>query len=619
MASAKWVVFDVEADGLTPTKIHCLSFKDYDGNKGTLLDYQDIRDFFQRYTTYVGHNIIRWDIPVLRRLAGVLLPERIVDTLALSWYLEPARKKAGLEYYGEDFGIPKPVVYDWDNQPIEVYVNRCEQDVEINHRLWLEQLEYLNELYGTSDALWRFLKYLQFKLDTARLAEESGWKLDKERCTEAISRLSKERDDKIERLADAMPKVPVTNTYVTPKRLHNSDGQLSAIGLRWQDRLIEAGLPLDYDGTVEVVTGYERGNPASHVQIKDWLYSLGWVPQTIKYQRDKKTGELREIPQVNKEHGAGICESIKKLYELEPNLELLNGLGILSHRISILDGFLRNVDSDGLLRARVAGLTNTLRFKHAELVNLPKPEKEYGSDIRGCLVAPDGDELCGSDMASLEDRIKQHFIFPHDPDYVAQLNSSDYDPHLDIAVLAGMMTQNDSNAYKAGDHSKKGVRSTAKNGNYACQYGAGVPRLVITCGISKEAAGRLHKAYWERNWAIKAVAEEQEVITRRDQMWLFNPISGFYYSLRTEKDIFSTLVQGSASYCFDTWVSHVLRERPQITGQFHDEIILTVKKGHQDEIREFLQGTIEETNEFLELNRELGIDVQFGTSYDQIH
>src|SRR5690606_21063068 len=318
-------------------------------------------------------------------------------------------------------------------------------------------------------------------------------------------------------LKERMPVVPVTRKVNPPKRMYKANGELSEIGKRWHELLTRKGLPPDYDGVVEEVVGYNEGNPDSHIQIKDWLYSLGWVPQTFKYQRNKTTGELKEIPQINKEHGEGICDSIKLLYEKEPALELLDGLGVLAHRISILNSFLRDVDPDGFLTARAPGLTNALRRKHAELVDLPKPEPPYGDIIRGCLVAYDDTELCGSDMSSLEDRLKQHFLYPHDPDYVASMQSGDFDPHLDLAFLAGALTEEDVEGYKKEIKEVvkrvKPIRSIYKNGNYACQYGAGVSRLAITCGCDRETAERVRDTYWKRNWAIKAVAAEQKVKT----------------------------------------------------------------------------------------------------------
>jgi DNA polymerase I-like protein with 3'-5' exonuclease and polymerase domains len=219
--------------------------------------------------------------------------------------------------------------------------------------------------------------------------------------------------------------------------------------------------------------------------------------------------------------------------------------------------------------------------------------------------------------------LKQHFIYKYDPEYVDELNRPDYDPHLDLALMAGAVSQDDVRGYKAEDKQYisriKPIRSIYKNGNYACQYGAGVSRLAITCGCDVDTARRIHEAYWKRNWAIKRVTEDQIVKTVRGQMWLYNPISEYWYSLRYVKDIFSTLVQGSAVYCFDLWVRTVLDHRPQLTGQFHDEIIQHVKKGFRQEVTEFLQGTIEEVNQILQLNRRLDIGIQFGSRYSEIH
>lgn len=635
---AKWVIFDAEGDGLKPTKFWCVSFTDYLGQVGTLTDYTEIRKFFKCYDTYIGHNIIRWDLPELMRVIEVDEPESVIDTLAVSWYLDPRRKRHGLESFGEELGVLKKVILDWSTQDLSDYIDRCETDVEINRLLWERQLEYLVKLYPDPKDLWSFLRYLRFKMECARLAEESGWKLDVQKCQENLKLLCDKRDIAFEALGRAMPEVPSVSYRQPPKRSVKSDGSLSLLGIRWQKLLESQGLPPDYEGVVEEITGYEPGNPASHVQLKDWLYSLGWIPQTIKHQRDKDTGKIKEIPQIYTEHEKEICPSIEKLFDVEPALEHLDNLGVLNHRISVLSGFLRDAE-DGILHARVAGLTNTMRFKHAELVNMPKPEKKYGEYIRSVLIAFDDHELCGSDMASLEDRLKQHFIFKFDPDYVRQLNEKGYDPHLKIAVLAGMMTDAEVEEYKRinrlleKDETKKDVsveekglisrlkpkRSIAKNGNYACQYNAQIARLMITCGIDREAATKLFNAYWELNWAITAVVEEQVIKTVNDQMWLLNPISGFWYSLRNDRDVFSTLIQGSASYCFDLWGRIILSKRRQVTAQFHDEFVFMVRKGFRKEIEEFLNETIKEANEALGLNRELGISVQFGDRYSEIH
>lgn len=151
------------------------------------------------------------------------------------------------------------------------------------------------------------------------------------------------------------------------------------------------------------------------------------------------------------------------------------------------------------------------------------------------------------------------------------------------------------------------------------QYGAYPPRLVITCGISLEEAKEVFDKYWEMNWAIKKVASNQIVKTIDDEMWLYNPISRFWYSLRKDNDRFSTLIQGTASYVFDLWVRRILETREQLTAQFHDEVVLCVRTGFRESITKFLEQTIEDTNKKLKLNRRLDIGIQFGDRYANIH
>lgn len=595
-----------------------------------------MRKFFLEPKIIVAHNSIRFDKRVVERILGIKIENKIVDSLALSWCLFPTRIKHGLEEWGEFFGIKKPEIIDWDNLSIEEYTHRCEEDVKINFMLWEYLLRMLNHLYDKSqDDIWRYIDYISSKMDQAALQEESRWKLDREFAEKHFISMSNERTEKTDVLQTVMPKVPIKKIRKKPKVFFKKDGNLSSAASQWIDFCKENkiyGSPEE----VEYVSGYEEPNPGSPDQVKAWLTSLGWVPETHKQVKDKKTGEIREVPQINREKqkGGGVCHSIKKLYDKEPNLELLDGLSVLSHRIGILNGFLRDADSGGYLKARISGFTNTLRVKHTEIVNLPKVNIAYGEALRGSLIAPDGYELCGSDMTSLEDRLKQHYIFPLDPDYVNEMSKPGYDPHLDIAKLAGRLIEEDIEHYKyvnsLEDDVKKTVdlkrskeikfiRDIMKNVNYAGQYGAGPPRISITGGISLSEARELHKVYWERNWAIKEVAKQQIVKQVNGLMWLFNPVSRFWYYLKYDKDRFSTLVQGTASYCFDTWLKYILQERRQLTATFHDEGVWTVKKGNREACTDLMKRAIQKTNEELCLNRVLDVDIQYGSRYSEIH
>lgn len=615
-------VVDLEGNGFNPDRIWCVAAHNLSSDKARAsTDYDEMRKLLEKASFLVMHNGIRFDVPVLERILGVKIEAKIVDTLALSWYLYPERYEHGLEEWGVDLGIEKPPIIDWmDENLLPEYLHRCKEDVKINLKLWKKIWKDLNKIYETEEEAWRFIDYLMFKMDCAREQERSGWKLDIERASTGLQELETAYQEVLDKLAEAMPPRPKYVKKTRPAKPYKADGTLSVTGCNWFKLLREHDLPEDYDGEVKVVHSYEPPNPASSDQKKNWLYDHGWEPETFKYDRNKDTGEIRKIPQINLEHGGGICPSIRRLYSINPNFELLEGMGVVAHRISILRGFLASVDSRGYIKAQINGLTNTLRFKHKTVVNLPGVDKPYGELIRGCLTCEDDEELCGSDMSSLEDRLKCHYIYPHDPEYVKEISTPGYDPHMSLAVSDKAMTVEQMEAYKAKtDMSAGPVRKKYKSVNYAAQYGAGGPRIAIAAGTTEREGNALHSAYWAKNWAIKVVAAEQEVKKVKGNMWLKNPINGFWYSLRYEKDIFSTLVQGSASYVFDLWVMEFRKKRSQLTAQFHDEVVLRTKQGVREKAKALLQSAIQRANEQLNLNRELAIDIQFGFNYAQIH
>lgn len=615
-------VFDIETDGIDATKIHCLAKMSKNGPVATT-KYDNMRSFISGADVLVGHNIIRFDLPVLNNLLNVNTNARLVDTLALSWYLEPERIKHGLEEWGEEFGIPKPKIDDWDNLTPEEYMHRCKEDVRINSMLWERQWKHLLRIYGSEEEAWRLIDYLSFKMDCARQQEADRWMLDSDKAASVLAKLRVEYDAKVETLRSVMPKKPTIKVRTKPKALYykNKIGVLTKAGETWYDLLRRMGLPEDTEGPVEETVALEDGNPNSPDQIKAWLYSLGWEPHSFDYKRNKETNDVRKIPQIKnkQDESGGVCPSIKILFDKEPSLEILDGLSILSHRIGILEGFLSNVDEEGYLKAQIGGLTNTLRFKHRTIVNLPGVDKPYGAEIRGCLIAPEGWELCGSDMSALEDKTKQHYMFPHDPEYVKEMQEDGFDPHLSLAVFAGRLSDEQAKAHKEKTVSYKGVRQIFKAVNYACVYGARPPTVARSAKCSVQEAEILVDAYWKKNWSVLKIAEEQVVKIVKGQRWLYNPVSRLWYSLRYEKDRFSTLNQGTGVYCFDTWIKHIRSKRPQLTGQMHDEVILCIKKGNRDKAEELLRWAIDETNKELNLNVKLDVDVQFGNNYAEIH
>jgi hypothetical protein len=598
-------VFDIEADGIDATKIHCMIANGEEVDK-TFFENLTLKDIL------IGHNIIRYDIKVLEELLNIKIKAQLIDTLALSWYLFPTINRHGLEQWGERLKIEKPTINDWENLTREEYIHRCKEDVKINTKLWGLQKSLLIKIYDSD--YQPLVRYLSFKMKMSMLQEKSRWRLDVDKANTLLNELELKNEQAINELSKVMPTVPKKAIRKRPKLPYKKDGSLSVAGERWKVLTEENGFTIQYDREIEEVVGQEEPNPTSSKQIKDWLFTLGWKPMTFNFVDD------REIPQVKTKDGE-LCKSIKKLSLLHPEVLVLDSMAVVKHRIGLVKGLLKN-EQNGYVQACIQGLTNTLRFKHAVCVNLPSARKPYGLEIRGLLTAKtDNTELCGSDLCSLEDRVKQHFLWDHDPDYVTEMSTLDFDPHLDLALAAKAISQQEMQDYKDGNKTDaiSQIRYNFKGGNYALQYGCGIPTLSRQLGISQKEARVISEAYWKRNWGVKAISDSMVTKVVEGATWQYNPVSKLWYSLRSDKDKFSTLCQGTGTYLFDAWVGFILKEREQLTANFHDEIILEVKKGNRDKCVKLLENSIQKVNRMLKLNRELQVDVQFDNSYSGIH
>lgn len=635
------VVFDIECDGLLQqaTKIHCLCYQWEDEEEvKQVTDSQRIKQFFlQENVIFTGHNIITYDLQVVKKLLGVEVDYKMcVDTLALSWHLYEDRILHGLDSWGKDFGIEKPKVDDWEGLTVEEYLHRCSEDVKINMRLWKQELDLLNQLYeGEQEPIDKLLRYLSFKLDCVREQEEVGVYLDIPRIEAGIERLNKLAEDKVEKLKQVMPKIPIVTKKTKPPKMYNIKGGLTVAGTKWLELLQEHNIPENYEGTVEYISGYQEPNPNSVPQKKDWLFSLGWVPEHIKYDRDKKTNKVTEIPQiVGKIDKTEVCPSIKKLFPKEPALEELNGLGIINHRLGILKGFMRD-QVDGKIYASASAITSTMRLKHKCIVNLPAYNAPYAEEIRSSLIAPPGHVLINADLSSAEDLTKRHYLFPYDPDYVIEMSDPNYSPHTDIAVLAGLMTREEEEFYKKVDKMEdksslteeeikefkrlKDVRHKGKTCNFSATYFIGATALGRALNVKKSEAEKILNAYWEKNKAVKEYCENCQVKEIDGRNWILNEVSGHWLPLRHDKDRLSATNQSTAVYVFDIWLMFIRSQGIKVAWQVHDELNVYCSNNNLGDYIKIINESMNKVNKAVKLNVEMGCSIQYAHRYSDAH
>lgn len=634
------IVFDIETDGLSYTKIHCLSYcviGEYEIK--TIYSHSDIREFFKRDAIFIGHFISNFDLPAITNLLGIDFNNiNFWDTLFLASYIFPLKDKIGLEDFGVDYGVPKVKIakdewlgsVDEDPQFKQLMTLRCETDVKINTNLFVNIMNRLNTLYGKNEELIdKLLKYLAFKAKCAYIQQINKVLVDKDAAIDLLSKLSVIKLDKEKALAEVMPSVPKFSIKEKPAIMYKKDGSISANGEKWFAFLKEHGISEDNEKPVRYVHSWAKPNPQSSVQIKNWLFSLGWEPCTFRFERDKATNEVKQIPQILNEDKE-LSDSVSLLLDKVPELELLEGLGVINHRISLLEGRKKNnmeerkgiihaLDKDNYVAQDLKNITSTHRFRHGALVNIPSPQKPFGKDLRSLFVAPKGKVIIGCDVKNLESRTRDHCIQPLDPDYVEEMSQPGYDNHLDIAVFAGLLTEEQAQAHKDGKEDYSGVRKVAKQLNFAAVYNVGAKTLSRNTGKSIEECYNLLDGYWKRNWAVKEFAESLTVKKALGSKWIKSELTGFWLELRSDNDKFSAHNQNLGVMFFDTWLSYVMLLGVTVVFQTHDEIFFYWDEGQEEKAFKILNKAAKLANKRLNLNVEIGVDAKAGSNYGDVH
>lgn len=370
-------ICDIETVGLLPdlTKgqeedFHILGCSYKSGNEWKVITTNKKEDVFKLFenpdNVIVGHNFWLYDVPALEKIFPDLkIKATIIDTLWLSWYIEPNRIRHGLELYGEEFGVPKPEVTEdqWKGigmtkeEHTALMKERVSEDVKINTNLWLNILNKYRKLYNNDEEVIKsHIKFLMVKAKTYKMFLDNPLKINLIQANKNLEILEGLINEKVEALRSVMPKVPKKVKRSKPKNIYKKDGTLSKAGERWNIITKGVGLDLEYEGEIEEIVDWLEPNPQSVHQVKDWLFSLGWKPEIFN-DSTSVTGEVSKVPQV-RDKNKDLCKSVLKLAEKEPAIKELDDLSVIQHRAGIIKGFIRDSDEEGNIVAGVGGLAN---------------------------------------------------------------------------------------------------------------------------------------------------------------------------------------------------------------------------------------------------------------------
>lgn len=463
-------VIDIETDDLNATIIWLMCWRNLlTGEVGECTTNDEIIQFFEntRGALYVGHNVLRFDGPVIHRLLGPKLnAANCIDTLVLSTLYSPSLEGGhSLDAWGERLGEPKGHFNDWAGGLTDEMIAYCHQDVLVTAKLFVRLIKTLDHIEFSEKSIW-----IQHQMtDVIRQQQINGFRFNEREAVVLYSEL-RHLEKGLENEVRAV--FPAERKLVARRQLYKKDRSFTAQYLKDRDRYI-----LDTSDTDGIYDAYEdvEFNLGSPNQRVDKLLSLGWEPRTFTKTRKPKPFDKGDL-----------SPCLQEFLEVNPIPEVLLIARWMAYngRANMVNTWLDNYNYETKSIHGKLFVADTLRFRHQapNTANIPavrvKEIKDAGGDVirteplrgesgyftyeaRDLWCARDGRVLVGTDAAGLELRMLAHYL--NRPDFTEQV--IDGDPHQYNADLVGI------------------TRPQAKTLIYAIMYGAGGAKIGRTLGL----------------------------------------------------------------------------------------------------------------------------------------
>lgn len=650
------IILDIETNGLLPEcdTIHCAvtyntlngdihSFvpdKTYDAMCANVGSPTSGTHPLRELTTHLDtlpqmscHNGVGFDLKVLKKILNYEYKGRYVDTLLLSRILMPdldnasylnedgevkgAKNPHSIESWGIRFGIKKPEHTDWSKFSLEM-LHRCVEDTKIQGKLWDYLYEKVKEVCAKDPTIKdSFKNIINMEQKVWSLIEEQadyGWAFDVQAAYKLVDDLSSVTRSIEEKLIPMLPLrvVQVTKSESGATKAFKADGDMTVAADEWFAKTWSptTGYIATIEGDFCKVT-YQPFNIRSSQQVKDYLLEGGWEPKEWNFKKDKHNKPIRDSnrqliktsPKVPKtaEDWDEIAQQINN-----PAIGLLAEYNKASHRLSQVQGLIRNVRTDHRIEAQANTCsTNTARMTHRIVVNIPKADDSvyYGKEMRSLFVAGPGKVLVGCDAAALEARCEAHYVYDYSPSAARELIEGD------IHTLNAKVFDT--------------TRQIAKGGKYAILYGCSPQKLAQTIGKPLHKAKKIYDDYWEANIGLKQLKEDLE--NQFESKGYILAIDGRPLTIRYKHAILNTLLQSCGSISMKIALCIADKElkasgiKYHFVGNFHDEIQTECLPKDADAIGKILVGAIQKAGVFLKLNVPLDGEYKIGKTWGDTH
>jgi hypothetical protein len=579
----KNLVFDVETDGLDPTEIFCIVTYDVDTGITQTFAPSELDEAYRLLLNcdkLIGHNIGNYDIPVVKKLAGVDLSEkRIIDTLILSRLFNPTRaENHSLKSWGYRLNFPKTEFDEFDSYTPEM-LEYCKNDVLLNYKVY-EALR--KESRGFSiDSI--NLEHKVSKL--LRDQEETGFLFDQR----AGMLLLAELNEKVEAIVTEVHKVfrpKRIETKVYPKRTKSGAyGKLGETMEGKQVRLTEDErkrmLSSGYITLVKVIDF----NLGSRKQIGEYLQEFGWKPKDFT-----PTGQ----PIIDE-------PTLKKIKGIPAALLIAEYL-MLQKRVSQINSWFKELAEDGRVHGYVnhnGTITGRMTHRNPNMAQIPSSNAPYGKECRACWIVPAKHKLVGIDASGLELRMLAHYL--EDEDFTNEIL------HGDIHT---------SNQKNAGLES----RNQAKTFIYALIYGAGDGKLGSVVGGSNKEGRRLRDTFLNNLPTFKSLIKRVE---RAAAKGYIKGLDGRKIIIRSAHSALNALLQGAGAIAMKQalviFSESIKPYNAKIVGNIHDEWQVEVPEEHADTVGKLGVEAIIAAGLHFEMRCPLDGEYSIGDNWSETH
>ncbi len=488
----KTATFDSETNGLLSeaTKVWCAVVKDMSdaiSRRFTPDTIQNLCNYLDTFDCLRGHNVIAFDLAVLKKLYGYEYHGEIEDTLLMSRLQRPDRrtpphcKGAGphsVKAWGVRLGHKKVEYEDWSEYSPEM-LRRCEEDVEIQCKIYDALLAE-----GKGEG-WERAHKLNNKLFTIlQKQEEYGFLVDKEKMDNALLLLSKwiRRIDKVMQVRLPLLWEPQETKkdgqYGWIKKPFKKDGKVSAAVIKWDN---QSGIYKDIVGPFSRVS-CRRVDLDKNLEVKKFFLDLGWQPE----QWNTNNAGQRTSPKLNKDDSfqgikGGLGKLVVKRFQCR-------------QRHSVISGWKGSIRDDGRIPAMVTGLAATGRARHKGIVNVPHPDHFFGKTMRSLFISRPGWVLVGTD--SVGNQTRQLAARMGDTAFTQAVLDPKKDVHTETQIRCNLSS-----------------RYVAKTFFYGLIFGSGDAKTGRIIGGSAEDGKRL------KAQVFQAIPALEETINRLTNDW----------------------------------------------------------------------------------------------------